>query len=211
MATTQEDPAASPRIRQAAIACFGREGFGVGLRAIAEAAGVSLGLIRHHFGSKDELRLACDDWVLAQLHAAQAEHRTAGGQGAELLQQLGRFDEYRPLIDYLVRSLREGGSFASSLTERMIADTLAELEAGVAAGTILQSVAPAARAKHLVLSGLGELVLSYDFARPPAERTAALLESGVPRLELYAQGLLADRGLLDAYLGALPTSRKNPA
>ena len=208
MDQTQEDLAASHRIMLAAVTCFGNGGFRVGLRTIADAAGVSLGLIRHHFGSKDELRAACDDWVLARFRAAQEAQRTAADHGADLLQQLGRLDEYRPLVDYLVRALREGGEFARSLTSRMIADTLAELEAGVAAGTILPSVDPAARAQHLVLTGLGELALSYDFDLPPAERTGVLIESGVPRLELYTQGLLADRSMLDTYLSALPTSRK---
>ncbi len=41
----------------------GQHGFTVGLRTIAEAAGVSAGLVIHHFGSKDGLRAACDDYI----------------------------------------------------------------------------------------------------------------------------------------------------
>ena len=53
------DLTAAARIRDAAIEQFGEHGFGVGLRTIAEAAGVSAALVIHHFGSKDGLRKAC--------------------------------------------------------------------------------------------------------------------------------------------------------
>jgi AcrR family transcriptional regulator len=52
------DLTAAARIRDAAIEQFGQHGFGVGLRTIAEAAGVSAALVIHHFGSKDGLRKA---------------------------------------------------------------------------------------------------------------------------------------------------------
>ncbi len=58
-----DDLTAAARIRDAAIEQFGDQGFGVGLRSIAEAAGVSAALVIHHFGSKDGLRQACDDFV----------------------------------------------------------------------------------------------------------------------------------------------------
>ena len=40
---------------------------GTTIRDIANAAGVSGGLVRHHFGSKDDLRAACDSYALDQL------------------------------------------------------------------------------------------------------------------------------------------------
>jgi len=51
-----DDLTAAARIRDAAIERFGEQGFSVGLRPIAEAAGVSAALVIHHFGSKDGLR-----------------------------------------------------------------------------------------------------------------------------------------------------------
>ena len=44
------DLTAAARIRNAALRRFARDGFGVGLRAIAADAGVTAGLITHHFG-----------------------------------------------------------------------------------------------------------------------------------------------------------------
>ena len=63
-----EDLTARARIRDAALALFADRGLdGTTIRDIAKAAGVSGGLIRHHFGSKDDLRAACDSYALDQL------------------------------------------------------------------------------------------------------------------------------------------------
>jgi len=49
------------RLRDAAIELFAERGFDkTSVKAIAEAAGVSPGLVIHHYGSKDELRRVCD-------------------------------------------------------------------------------------------------------------------------------------------------------
>ncbi|WP_370324073.1 TetR/AcrR family transcriptional regulator [Euzebya sp.] len=53
------------RIRDAAMEAFAEHGYqGATMRGIAAAAGVSLGLVQHHFGTKDGLRSACDERVL---------------------------------------------------------------------------------------------------------------------------------------------------
>ena len=59
------------RIRDAAIAVFGEQGFSTGVRAVAAAAGVSPGLVNHHFGSKDGLRAECDAHVLEAIRVAE--------------------------------------------------------------------------------------------------------------------------------------------
>ena len=61
------------RIRDAAIELFGSRGFDVGVRAIAEAAGVSPGLVIHHFGSKDGLRKACDDYIAEEIRSEKSQ------------------------------------------------------------------------------------------------------------------------------------------
>lgn len=44
---------------------FGDKGFkGATMKSIATAAGVSVGLVQHHFGTKSGLRAACDERVL---------------------------------------------------------------------------------------------------------------------------------------------------
>ena len=68
-----DDLTAVARIRDAAIDQVGQHGFNVGLRAIAQAAGVSAALVIHHFGSKDGLLRACDDYIAEQIREAKSE------------------------------------------------------------------------------------------------------------------------------------------
>src|SRR5919198_2987703 len=63
-----EDLTARARIRDAALRLFADGGTdGATIRDIAKAAGVSPGLVRHHFGSKEALREACDTYALERL------------------------------------------------------------------------------------------------------------------------------------------------
>ena len=63
-----EDLTARARIRDAAIRLFADRGIdGTSVRDIARDAGVSPGLLRHHFGSKEALRQACDAYALDRL------------------------------------------------------------------------------------------------------------------------------------------------
>ena len=59
-----EDLSTRARIRDAAMVEFGEKGFkGATMKSIAAAAGVSVGLVQHHFGTKDGLRAACEERV----------------------------------------------------------------------------------------------------------------------------------------------------
>lgn len=64
----ESDLSARARIREAALDLFGRRGFDVSVRAIAQAAGVSPGLVVHHFGTKARLRDAVEQAVLGVFH-----------------------------------------------------------------------------------------------------------------------------------------------
>jgi AcrR family transcriptional regulator len=69
-----EDLTARARIREAALKHFAEEGYErATIRGIAQTAGVSPGLLRHHYGSKDALRKACDDYVFEMLHRLNAQ------------------------------------------------------------------------------------------------------------------------------------------
>ena len=59
------------RLIKVAMALFAERGFdGVTVRDIATAAGVSVGLMNHHFGSKEGLRTAVDRYFLSQFEEA---------------------------------------------------------------------------------------------------------------------------------------------
>ncbi|GIF16798.1 TetR/AcrR family transcriptional regulator [Actinoplanes teichomyceticus] len=100
--SSTSDLTARARIRDAAIALFAERGIaGATIRDIAQAAGVSSGLLRHHFGSKEGLRDACDEWVLNRVAEVQlrfAETQLLGALPPDMMS----------LQSYLVRSLMDG-------------------------------------------------------------------------------------------------------
>ena len=62
------------RIRDAALKCFAARGASAtSLRSVAAEAGVSLGLVQHHFATKANLIKAVDDHVLGVMAAALAQ------------------------------------------------------------------------------------------------------------------------------------------
>lgn len=70
---TEERAPGRQQLLRAGMKLFAERGFsGTGLREIAADAGVSLGLVRTHFGSKDGLRAAIDAYVLKEIKALYA-------------------------------------------------------------------------------------------------------------------------------------------
>jgi TetR/AcrR family transcriptional regulator, regulator of cefoperazone and chloramphenicol sensitivity len=199
-----EDFTARARIRDAAVRRFGAEGFGASVRAIALDAGVSPGLVIHHFGSKDALRAACDEHVLRLIREAETDAFSAGAP-VQLMRELAELDDYAPLVGYLVKAFQAGGDLAGTLLARMTADAQEYLAAAVAAGTMRPSRDPAARAAYLVDLGMGAL-LSFVRRHPPADGDyrptlrAYAEANSLPALELYTEGLFTDSTMLDAYL-----------
>lgn len=199
------DLTAVARIRDAAIAQFGEHGFGVGLRSIAEAAGVSAALVIHHFGSKDGLRKACDDYVAEEIRISKSE-TIQSNDPATWLAQLAEIESYAPLMAYLVRSMVSGGELANLLWQRMIDNTEAYLEDGVRAGTVKPSRDPHARAKYLGITGGGGFLLYLQMHPTPTDLRAVLRDYAndmvLPALEVYSEGLMTDRTMYDAFLAA---------
>jgi AcrR family transcriptional regulator len=59
------EPSSEERIRDAALKSLATHGVAAtSLRMVAEAAGVSLGLVQHYFGTKAALVAAVDQYVL---------------------------------------------------------------------------------------------------------------------------------------------------
>jgi AcrR family transcriptional regulator len=202
--------ATSVRIRDAAIARFARDGFRVGLRAIAADAGVTAGLVIHHFGSKDGLRRACDEHVLGIMRQEKTKALT-DGTGAMLLAQMAEVEQFAPMVQYVLRSMQAGGQFALEFVDHMIADAEKYLSAGEAAGVVRPSRDAAARTRYLAYQATGSMVLWFTLHGADAEpgEFAVLFrryveELTLPALELFSEGLLVDRSMLDEYLMYVP-------
>lgn len=198
-----DDLTTTARIRDAAIRQFGEHGFGTGVRAIAAAAGVSAGLVIHHFGSKDGLRKACDDHIAEQIRSAKSES-IQSSDPATWFAQMAEIEDYAPMMAYLVRSMQSGNDLAKSLWHKMIENTEAYLEAGVHAGTLKPSRDPKARAKYLGMMGGGGFLLYLQLHDNPTDVRAVLRDYAedmvLPALELYTNGLMTDSTMYDAFV-----------
>ena len=199
------DLTAAARIRDAAIEQFGQHGFGVGLRAIADAAGVSAALVIHHSGSKEALRKACDDFVVEEIRSSKSE-TIQSTDPATWFAALAEIESFAPLVSYLVRSMQSGGELAKMLWQSMIDNAYEYMEEGVRAGTVRPSRDPYARARFLSLAGGGALLLYLQMHETPTDLKAVLRDYSrdmvLPSLEVYTEGVMADRTMFDAFLAA---------
>lgn len=203
MRSAPADRTALARIRDAAIDEWGRNGFTVGLRRIAEAAGVSAALVIHHFGSKDGLRKVCDDHIAETVLASKTESIKTSDP-ATWFAQMAEIEDYAPMMGYLMRSLQEGGDLAKTLWHNMIDNTELYMEEGVRAGTVKPSRDPRARARFLAMAGGGGFLLYVQMHENPTDLRAVLRdyseEMVLPALEIYTHGLMADSTMYDAFL-----------
>jgi AcrR family transcriptional regulator len=197
------DMTATARIRDAAIEQWGQHGFNVGLRAIAEAAGVSAALVIHHFGSKEGLRKACDDYIAEEVRTAKSESLRSADP-ATWFAQMAEIESYAPMMRYLVRSMQSGTELAKTFWRRMLENAEEYLEEGVRAGTLKGSRDPKARAKYLGLTGGGGFLLYLQMHDNPTDMAAVLHdyseEMVLPALEVYTKGLMTDSTMYDAFV-----------
>ncbi|MFI5719945.1 TetR family transcriptional regulator [Nocardia sp. NPDC051750] len=220
---SSDDLTTRARIRDAAVALFGEQGFGVGVRAIAKAAGVSPGLVNHHFGSKDGLRIECDDYVRGVIRESKMSYMNQPSTG-NLLQQLAEIEEFAPIIAYMMRSFQAGGDLAGTLFEHMVEDVEQYLEAGVASGVLRKPRDMKAMARYLATANGGGMLMFLQTHTPPdgvVDYRQALRDYAdqmmLPALELYTDGLLTDSSMVEALLaarrrpGATPESGRDPA
>jgi AcrR family transcriptional regulator len=113
-----EDLTARARIRDAALLHFGEHGFErATIRGIAEAAGVSSGLVRHHFGSKQALRDACDEYLSKVIRRLNDQVRADPTPGDVNYVAVARA-AMGPYQRYLARALAEGA--AAPLFDEMV-------------------------------------------------------------------------------------------
>ena len=216
MRSASADRTAIARIRDAAIEQYGQHGFHVGLRTIAESAGVSAALVIHHFGSKVGLRKACDDYIAEEIREAKSESLQTSDPAAWLA-QMAEIDSYAPMMAYLVRSMQSGSELAKSFWRRMIENAEQYMEEGVQSGLLKPSRDPRARAKYLGLASGGGFLLYLQMHDNPSDLRAVLRDYGeemvLPALEVYSQGLMTDSTMYDAFLAqreqGIPFSHPN--
>jgi AcrR family transcriptional regulator len=203
MRSVPDDRTARAVIRDEALRLFSDRGpDGVTVRQIAAAAGVSPGLVLHHFGSKEGLRQAVDAHVLdlfdRLLAAMTGEHATdlydpdASGSVAEAIMKHLPADS--PVPRYLRRLLLADGDAGRELFGRLFRLSAATLDALAAAGLAAPGADPAVRAAFLLANDLAVLLLRDHLA--DVLGTDPLSGPGITRwaaevLAIYGAGLAA--------------------
>lgn len=193
------DLTARALIRDEALALFAQVGpDAVSVRQIASAAGVSPGLVIHHFGSKDGLRRAVDDHVAGLLDAVFADLERDGraaasvSSAAELL--LRAFPPGSPVPDYLRRLWLTADPVGTRVFARWYQAGRAVLERWTDGGIVRPAADPAALAAFLLVNDLALLLLREQVRAVLG--TDPLSAEGMTRwaaqaLAVYRDGLFA--------------------
>jgi TetR/AcrR family transcriptional regulator, regulator of cefoperazone and chloramphenicol sensitivity len=206
--TADEWPPGKVLLRDTALTLFAERGVdAVSVRDVAAAAGVSPGLVVHHFGTKDALRQAVDDQVTSlmetMLRAAGAELDLDPDQasGPEAVTALaagfaGLFAEFLPPqspVPAYVRRLLMSGEAGRGLFRRFFEMTVEMVRAWVATGLLRETSDPEAMAAFVLTNDLAVFlmrdhladVLGVDPMGEGMERWSRVV------LETYGAGILA--------------------
>lgn len=160
-------PEEAPGRRQllrAGMKLFAERGFSaVGLREIAAEAGVSLGLVRTHFGSKEGLREAIDAYVLEEvkaLYATVVEHSAdRGALGMAVEDALQWISRDRDALMYARMALMEKTPGSQALFDEMLAIMRQFVEMNAARGLLQPGVDREWAAIYMLFDFIGPAVI----------------------------------------------------
>ena len=207
----ESTPSAEARILEAALERFPRDGFeATTVRALAEDAGVSPGLVIHSYGSKDGLRRACDHHVIGQIRDMK-EEAISTDRLDDPSMMAGGFQIAGPLMRYLGWSLSTGSEQAAAVFDEMVEESARLTQLAIDAGAIEESPDPEARAAVLLSMQLGSLLMQDHLSRVLGADILSV--EGVMRisrasLEIFT-GAMFPPGQAEAMLEAMDTAIEN--
>ena len=188
---TDDDLTAKARIRNTALDLFSRYGEDrVSLRAIAAEAGVTLGLVQHHFKTKAGLRDAVDQLVVDYFSSTLADVR-ADGSPAEIVaardegvRQMLR--DNPPVVNYVRRAILEPSQDRFHLLDVLVELTRQEVGALRKTGRASIRRRESTQIVAVLVRQMGELLLQpmvdaiWDRVAKPGEGTK-------PRLQVHVE------------------------
>jgi TetR/AcrR family transcriptional regulator, regulator of cefoperazone and chloramphenicol sensitivity len=198
MRIARDDLRAAAVIRETAMRLFAERGAAaVTVREIAAAAGVSPGLVIHHYGSKDGLKDAVDLRAVAFFEEMIGEFGRLGEDGgsASLVELFAdRLESEPAMVDYIRRLLLDGGEAADRLFTKLLDATEAGMSALVAAGVARPARDERIRTAFLLCNDLSLVLLRRQIARvvgiDPLTR-AGLGPWSAAVLDVYTGGVFA--------------------
>lgn len=216
-----DDRTTRARIRDAALAQFAEHGFrGATIRGVAAAAGVSPGAVQTHFPTKDALRQACDDYVVAVISQASEQvaddirrrnRATSSMADPGFMASLDR--ELQPVLGYLAMAMVSGSASADRWFEqfyRFLHATLTDphLGAGFDDSPEVRDLAAVMTAMQLGLAMMLDRVVQTIGVR--RDDPQAMVRIGRARLRIATGRLISEefearaRAALDSYEQASP-------
>lgn len=159
------DLTAKARIRQIALELFATNGAdATSMRAISSRAGVTVGLITHHFGTKAGLIQAVEDDLLDGIQRAIAykeSDATTDGVVKKLDQRLLDHIDANPLVAAYLRRMMliEGNGAGSDLTERFTRMALRQIKDLRRRGIASTSREPEDQVMQVMLVQLGQVLM----------------------------------------------------
>ena len=170
-ATRVRPEAATPieRIREAAMKSFATQGFSsTSLRAVAAAAGVSLGLVQHHFATKEGLIKAVDDYVLTVVISQITQEIPASTSDSvvEIGDRVTRMiSELPDIVDYVGRALVDGRPVGYMIFDALLNSGTARWNQRIERGEARRDVDLTWAAVNSLVLALGTFILRGHIER----------------------------------------------
>jgi AcrR family transcriptional regulator len=170
MTTVRSDLTAYARIRNAALELFARDGFAAtSIRDVAHAAGVSPGLVQHHFANKAALQEAVNQYVRATVVAAFGDLGPTGS-AAESAEQAGQritglFREHPTALLYVARAVVDQDESALELFDSFVAVALEQWQQAADEGLLRDDADVQWAALQIVSYNLGTILFEAALDR----------------------------------------------
>ena len=189
---TNDDLTAKARIRNAALDLYAQFGEDrISLRAVAAEAGVTLGLVQHHFKTKAGLREAVDQLVVDYFENALRDVPDIGDRPAhaaardEAVRRM--LEENPPVVNYVRRALLEPSAEPLHLLDMLVDLTRREVGALREAGLTSPQRRLSAQIVTVLARQMGELLLR-PLVDAVWDRAAQPSDGAKPTLSIRVEG-----------------------
>jgi AcrR family transcriptional regulator len=170
VAVRRSDLTGYARIRNAALDLFARDGFAAtSIRDVAQAAGVSAGLVQHYFVNKAALQDAVNDYVGSTVISTFSDLRPTGS-AIERAEQAGLritalFREHPTTLLYVARAVVDNDETALALFDSFVAVALEQWQQAADDGLLHDDVDVLWAALQIVSYNLGTILFEAALSR----------------------------------------------
>lgn len=181
------DLTAKARIRNSALALYADFGEdGTSMRAIAEAAGVTVGLVVHHYRTKDGLREAVERWIV-ELYAKAIAQVPEGGSPREVATARDTavatmLEENPAVVNYLRRAVLDLTGHRGHILEMLTDFTAEQVDSLRTAGLASTAHRDSSQVTGVLVRQLGHLFLQPMIDSTWARLAPDATEEEKPRL-----------------------------